>query len=130
MVHATFLITVGPLPVIILQIYFSQQLLWDFLQQTSHGLCHSRSQDLFLFVSLAILVSHSDNILLSWHIQRNVFSFIKVLYGLFVTCTKSQVDYFLFCVHYSEGFCQGTHKTFFLRKVLCQSFCDTFHSFS
>ena len=31
------------------------------------------SQDLFLFHSLAILVSNNDNILFFWHIQRNVF---------------------------------------------------------
>ena len=78
---------VGTLPVIILQIYFSQQRLWDFLQQTSYGpLPHSQGP--FLFLSLAILVSHGD-ILFSCHIQRNVLSSIKVLYGLFVTCTKS-----------------------------------------
>ena len=58
------------------------------------------------------------------------FLLIKVLYGLFVTCTKSQVNYFLICVHYSKRFCQGTHNTFFLRRALWQSFCDTFHSFS
>ena len=118
---------VGTLPVVILQIYFSQQRLWDFLQQTSYGpLPHSQGP--FLFLSLAILVSHGD-ILFSCHIQRNVLSSIKVLYGLFVTCTKSWVAYFLFCVHYSKRFCQGTHNTFLLRRALWQSFCDTFHSF-
>ena len=88
------------------------------------------SQDLFLFHSLAILVSNNDNILFFWHIQRNVFLSIKVLYGLFVTCIKSQVDYFFFCVHYSKRFCQGTHNTFLLRRALWQSFFDMFHSFS
>ena len=38
------------------------------------GLCQSRGQDLFLFLSLAILASHGDNILFSCHIQRNVLS--------------------------------------------------------
>ena len=94
-------------------------------------LCQDHIQDPFLFLSLAILVSDGrDMVLFSWHIQRNVFSLIKVLYGLFVTCTKSRVDYLLFCVHYSERFCQGTHNTFLLRRTIWQNFCDTFSQLS
>ena len=54
-------------------------------------------------------------------IHRNAFSLIKVLYGLFVTCTNSRVDYFLFCVYYSKRFCQCIRNTFLLRRafVIC-----------
>ena len=37
--------------------------------------------------------------------------------------------HFLFCVHYSERFCQGTHNTFLLRRALWQSFVTWFIAF-